>query len=413
MSTDVIQAQYDDLATIASRFGQQMDATSDLYHRMIQSYQPLEQGGWQGQGGAAFCNEMQDEVFPAMQRLMVALSEAQMVTLQVRDIIRQAEEEAAGMFGGDGAGGEGGGDGAGGEAGAGSSGAGNDNTATDSMIEDNISNKKIFSHQYMDDMVDRTWAGEGSDELRWAMNTLRGDPNPADVARALDIIATQRGIDRAVIEQQYQKFKDLQAKAIANGRERGEEIDSLPDIWQSYMGSRGQLRYGQIVGDALGLDPVFGALLNPTGGLPGPGADAIPAGDTAIAYHSAFHDAGGFLKLHFEEGPGFDYLGLEGGRSNEHPFTGQESGLLYWHARMILDNAMDLDASNLHLDLRLAPVAILAGSGMGAAVDIKTGIDTVATGIHNVYEDATGYIGNAAQDVTQDVGEFVGNLFSW
>ena len=45
------------------------------------------------------------------------------------------------------------------------------------------------------------------------------------------------------------------------------------------MGTTAQLRYGQVVGDAFGIDPVFGAMLNPTGGMVGPGNWAVNPGD--------------------------------------------------------------------------------------------------------------------------------------
>jgi hypothetical protein len=100
----------------------------------------LEQGGWEGQGATAFYDEMQNEVFPAMQRLMSALSEAQMVTLQIRDIIWQAEEEAASVFGVDGTGVAGGG----GEAGATTSGATSPGTAIPTLPLN-----QIFNESYM------------------------------------------------------------------------------------------------------------------------------------------------------------------------------------------------------------------------------------------------------------------------
>jgi WXG100 family type VII secretion target len=402
MSTNIIQAQYDNLTTIASRFGQQIDATSILYCQVMQSYQPLEQGGWEGQGATAFYDEMQNEVFPAMQRLMSALSEAQMVTLQIRDIIWQAEEEAASVFGVDGTGVAGGG----GEAGATTSGATSPGTAIPTLPLN-----QIFNESYMNKITTRHWKGEDSDALNQAMHILQGDPNPEDAARALDIIARQRGIDRAVIEEQYQKFKKLQKEAIANGlaRENPEVIDSLPNELKEYMGSREQLRYGQIVGDALGLDPVFGALLNPTGGLPGPGADVIPINNFAISHHSAFHDGGGFLELHFDKGPGFDYLKREGDRPSDDPFTGQESGLRYWNEKYL-----DRAKGNLSLlDKIIIPGSNIVGAGMGIAVDIETGINSVATGIHDTYEAATDYVGNKAEDVYQDINKFARDFFSW
>ncbi len=96
------------------------------------------------------------------------------------------------------------------------------------------------------------------------------------------------------------------------------------------MGSTPQMRYGKVVGDAFGVDPVFGALLNPTGGLVGYGNIAYqPANDSAVGYHGVFHDAAGYLNSFHNAGPGYNYLGQEDGDTSS-PLTGQTSGLRYW-----------------------------------------------------------------------------------
>lgn len=95
------------------------------------------------------------------------------------------------------------------------------------------------------------------------------------------------------------------------------------------MGSTSQLRYGQVAGDALGMDAVFGALLNPTGGLVGPGNAAVDGNDSALGYPGAVHDAGGYLYNYHNQGPGYDYLGAEG-RDTSSPLSGQRSGISYW-----------------------------------------------------------------------------------
>jgi WXG100 family type VII secretion target len=97
---DVIQAQYEQLAEIASRFGQQSEvaeATSAQVRRVLDS---LQNGGWIGQGADAFFAEMETLVMPGMQRLAEALAEARTVTLQIKDVLQQAEEEASSPFGG-------------------------------------------------------------------------------------------------------------------------------------------------------------------------------------------------------------------------------------------------------------------------------------------------------------------------
>lgn len=98
MSAEVIQSKYEELETIACRFGQQAQATRELQRRVRRGAGALRNGGWEGRGSAAFTGEMEQKIFPAMQRLMEALAEAQATTLQVKAIIQKAEEEAASVF---------------------------------------------------------------------------------------------------------------------------------------------------------------------------------------------------------------------------------------------------------------------------------------------------------------------------
>ncbi|HEY0607060.1 MAG TPA: WXG100 family type VII secretion target [Herpetosiphonaceae bacterium] len=103
MSGDNIQAKYEDLAGVARRLAQQSQAAADLRSRITRSTKALEQGGWIGRGSTAFFAEMNSVVFPALQRLILALEEARAVTLQASEIMRIAEEEAAALFKGNGA----------------------------------------------------------------------------------------------------------------------------------------------------------------------------------------------------------------------------------------------------------------------------------------------------------------------
>lgn len=98
MPAPVIQAQYEQLETIAQRFGAQAEATGQLRQRLLSGFQSLQDGGWEGRSAQAFFNEMSQEVFPAMQRLQYALQEAQFTTLQIIEIFQEAEKEAAAPF---------------------------------------------------------------------------------------------------------------------------------------------------------------------------------------------------------------------------------------------------------------------------------------------------------------------------
>ncbi len=98
MSAEVIQTKYEDLDTIARRFGQQAQANRELQRRVQRGVQALRGGGWEGKSSVAFFAEMDQALFPVMGRLIEALAEAQSTTLEVKEMIRLAEEEAASVF---------------------------------------------------------------------------------------------------------------------------------------------------------------------------------------------------------------------------------------------------------------------------------------------------------------------------
>jgi len=101
MNADTIQARYDELDRVASRFGKASAASADLHRRITRCVEALERGGWQGRGADAFFAEMHSTLYPAMQRLVKALDQGRAVTLEIKEILRAAEEEAAGRFGRD------------------------------------------------------------------------------------------------------------------------------------------------------------------------------------------------------------------------------------------------------------------------------------------------------------------------
>lgn len=98
MGADVIQAQYEQLEALARRFGKQADSQVALQKRLQMRVERLRSAGWVGRSSDAFYAEMDRQVFPAMQRLIAALREAQKVTLQIGFILKQAETEAARPF---------------------------------------------------------------------------------------------------------------------------------------------------------------------------------------------------------------------------------------------------------------------------------------------------------------------------
>ncbi|MBK7181414.1 MAG: hypothetical protein IPH82_30260 [Chloroflexi bacterium] len=185
---------------------------------------------------------------------------------------------------------------------------------------------EIFSEQYMENFIGSHYQGENSPELNRLMEELlKNGPAPeAEVSNLLDRIADMRGVDRQAFRQDYQTYLNLWENASSKGN-----IDLSRH--GDFLGSTVSLRYGAVIGDVFGVDPVFGALLNPTGGLVGPGDNAYQPGiNDAIGYHGVFHDAGGYLlNIQGGIGPGYDYLGRDLLPTTS-PVSGQVGGISFW-----------------------------------------------------------------------------------
>lgn len=192
----------------------------------------------------------------------------------------------------------------------------------------------LFSQDKLQAIVGQQIAGENSPALRQAMNTLwenRDNPNSPAVNAALAVVADVRGRQLADMQADWQTYQQLLADQRTNGPANGQdEVPGINNFFHGdFMGSTSQLRSGKIVGEAFGIDPVFGALLNPTGGLVGPGNASFDGNDSAVGYHGAVHDAAGYLRNYHNEGPGYDYLGTDD-RDTTSPLSGQRNGINYW-----------------------------------------------------------------------------------
>lgn len=374
MPASRIRANYDELASVSRSFQAESDATQRTLQELRSRMQTLESGDWVGRGARAFYAEMNDSVLPSLTRLQKALAQAATVTTRIERRVRQAEADAARVL--DGRGVASGGSAAGGPSGAaggadagagagsgGSNDSGGTNTAggagggaaaaTPEWQQKNPALTRdpegLFKDDYMRGMIDRHFQGENSGELRDVMNTLYNNPTGPARDQALQRLADIRGRPVDEIRAEYDKYVQLRDRADARGYER--EALKQETTWKdglltavsptlggayaalsthpNFMGSTNQLRYGQVVGDAYGIDPAFGALLNPSGGLVGPGNTAVNAGDTAVSYHGIFHDAAGYMLNAQGDGPGYDYMHLEG-RDPTSPLTGQRSGIRHW-----------------------------------------------------------------------------------
>ena len=126
---------------------------------------------------------------------------------------------------------------------------------------------EVFNEDYMNASVGARFAGDDSADLNALMEQLLFAENLGDseVDQILGQIATIRGVDQATFSAQYDKYLTLLANSKAIGTKDPSSLDL--DLHGDYLGSTISLRYGQVVGDVFGIDAVFGALLNPTGGL--------------------------------------------------------------------------------------------------------------------------------------------------
>ncbi len=162
----------------------------------------------------------------------------------------------------------------------------------------------------------------------------------ADQKAAAIELGTMRGQTPEEAMDEYNRFRDLQAQQAAMREEKGlDPIEALSPENADHMGSIQQLRFGSYVGEALGIDDAYGALLNPTGGLVGEGNSGYSADPNSVAsYHGEAHDAFGYLRNYHDVGPGYMYASPEeaaryGGSDPAMlgPYTGQSSGFHKWN----------------------------------------------------------------------------------
>lgn len=322
MSSPQIRADHDQLAQIEQNFSRQASSTARTLQGMKQQVDTLQGGDWIGEGAEAFYREMQGEILPAMTRLASALDVSARVTRQIQQIMLQAEEDVSRLFKGNGFGAGFGGGLAGAIAGAlGEQGAGfggNPLLARDPA--------GLFTDAYMRGLIGSQFEGAGG-ELGRVMDALLQNPTGDELDGWLDELADLRGRPVTEIRIEFERYQEAVAQRDAADAETPESLSGGGH--PSFMGSNTQMRYGSVVGDALGIDPVFGAMLNPTGGLVGPGNWAIAGDDTAVGYHGVVHDAAGYLSTYHDAGPGYDYLGAEG-RDTSSPLSGQRAGIAYW-----------------------------------------------------------------------------------
>ncbi len=420
MGKDIIQAEYDQLNRISWRFTAQAEGIQQMRTQLRNKLRDLQNGGWIGHGSDAFFSEMNGLVLPAVTRLQEALSEASRVTTQIIRIMQEAEKEAASKF-------------RGGQQGAGASAAAAENgasaagatgpTASGSLMVKDPST--IFNAAYMESLIGSRFRGDNSRELNrltedlYLLEKNNNAPDRAEVNRLLDRIADIRGVDQATFRQQYETYRQLRENARIAG--------ALPDIdlnkHGGFLGSTVALRYGKVVGDTFGIDPVFGSLLNPSGGLVGPGNDSYrPSANDAIGYHGVVHDAAGYLyNYHGKIGPGYDYLGRDV-LSTSSPLSGQVGGIAWWMAH----SQLEVDVlPNLMPDIPYVPKFVEQAAGeiaeggivqiLRVGSSISEGGRDMVDGISDIFagdfREGASDIGDGATTIVKGIGRSLIDLF--
>ncbi|MFN3358925.1 MAG: hypothetical protein ACK418_23390 [Pseudomonas sp.] len=171
-------------------------------------------------------------------------------------------------------------------------------------------------------------AGADTAELYMLMVSLYyRDPKGKDLESILKRLANIRDRDFDGIKAEHDRFLALRKQAT----KRAGRADKLPvTSSKAFMGKTQQLRFGKVVGDKLGVDPVLGSLLSPTGGMVGPGDARVPGKNDRVGWHGVYHDAGGYLRKYHDIGPGYTYREGYQGEESLNPLKGQDNLRTFW-----------------------------------------------------------------------------------
>lgn len=223
-----------------------------------------------------------------------------------------------------------------------------DTMTTNTTQTDQDGNLTFNQDALKEEFIDSTFQGEDSLSLRLAMMSLYNNPTSGFVYNmALTAIASERGLSFQQAEAQYLRAINLRRQGEItyqiNMKKHHPGEDHTGDVAAPnlniaqhplFTASNGQLKFGKILGDVFGIDPVFGSLISPTGGLVGPGnsnpllTSLDPSNPVSI--HGTVHDAAGYLYNAHNIGPGYDYLDREEGEEEHNPLSGQ-TNIEWWN----------------------------------------------------------------------------------
>src|SRR5579859_3713593 len=98
MAAPIVRSDYDALKQAAASFSNQAQAARQTIQALQSQLDTLQGGDWIGQGATAFYQEMGGSVMPTLKRLAAALDSASQTTLQIVQVVQQAEADAAAVF---------------------------------------------------------------------------------------------------------------------------------------------------------------------------------------------------------------------------------------------------------------------------------------------------------------------------
>ncbi len=287
--------------------------------------------------------------------------------------------------------------------------------------------EEVYDIDYMKDFVGIEMQGAGA-EMNELMEQLQyhlsGEDPDLDIDTIIAEIAELRGENFEDMMAMYEKAQELfELEGVQEWFTPINE-DTHPD----FLGSNSSLRYGKVVGDIIGLDPVFAALLNPSGGIVGPGVVGSDMGNEPIGYHGIFHDAGGWMfdALGESYGPGYDYTPDTNGagwwpdldRDNDDgKLAGQTSGILMWNNLMHPEGNLVSNGVRSTGDLVDALLGIMGdgaedwiGDFFGDHVPIVGELTDAMMGIANTALHEAGDVFNEISEISADLmdGDLLG-----
>lgn len=295
----------------------------------------------------------------------------------------------------------------------------------------------LFSDDYMQRLAAEPIKGEGHPQLKDLMREiekgLSGPRRPEVMAALAQIVGIPPTAEKLDVD--YDRFLVVRKQQAVNGTRKDEDVPELDEgMHPDFRGSRSQLMFGKVLGDAFGIHEVFAALLSPTGGLVGPGNWLIPgvveAGhldpDNPVALHGTVHDAAGYLGTFHGEGPGYNYRNSDIeilGTGN--PLSGQVSGIAYWVEEVGEDYALRRveaavvevekrlqpvrDAVAAEIDLRVAQAKRAVLDGAAAAEDLAREAETAVTDIADAIDEARDRIEDTAVETFDTAARAIEN----